>query len=96
MRAVRAVRAVCGGLELCGGMMMNLRVLHEILSTDPASIERLANDCGLDPVVALGVAKLLLANDGNLGSLSLRQRQHFDHTIAPLLVRASVQPVQGD
>lgn len=69
---------------------MNLRILHDILSTDSASIERLADECGLDPVVALGVAKLLLANDGNLTSLSPRQRKHFDQSIAPLLVRASV------
>ena len=69
---------------------MNLKALHEILSTATASIQQRANESGLDPVVALGVATLLLANDGNLASLSTRQRQHFDYSIAPLLMRSSV------
>ena len=64
---------------------MNLRALFEILDNDPAAIRTLAAEHGLDPVVAIGVAKLLIANDGNLGSLSPRQRQHFDLSIKPLV-----------
>lgn len=64
---------------------MNLRILHEVVTTSPRAITDLAERYGLDPVVAMGTAKLLLANDGNLASLSPRQRQHFDLSILPLL-----------
>lgn len=64
---------------------MNLRKLFAVLEGEPGAIRALAEQQGLDPVVALGVAKLLIANDGNLASLSPRQRQHFDLAIAPLL-----------
>ncbi len=63
---------------------MNLRALFE-LTEKPGEIRRQAEASGLDPVVAAGVAKLLLANDGNLASLSPRQREHYDQVIAPLI-----------
>ena len=64
---------------------MNLRNLHHLYTTSPASFAELAKSQGLDPVVSLGVVKLLLANDGNLGSLSQKQREHFEKTILPLI-----------
>lgn len=64
---------------------MNLRSLFLVHDSRSDAIRALATQNGLDPVVALGVAKLLLANDGNLASLSPRQRQHFDAVIKPLL-----------
>lgn len=64
---------------------MNLRQLHLLHDDNPAAIRTLANECGLDPVVAIGVAKLLLANDGNLASLSPKQRQCFDQVLRPLI-----------
>jgi len=36
-------------------------------------------------VVAIGVVKLLIANDGNLASLSPKQKQHFELAIKPLI-----------
>ncbi len=64
---------------------MNLRALFQVCDERPDAIRQLASEQGLDPVVALGVAKLLIANDGNLASLSPRQRQHYDAAIKPLL-----------
>ena len=64
---------------------MNLKNLHLLFTTSPSSITALAEQQGLDPVVALGVVKLLIANDGNLASLSRRQRDHFDRIIKPLI-----------
>lgn len=64
---------------------MNLKALYTVSTQAPASITTLAEQLGLDPVVSMGVVKLLLANDGNLASLSPRQKQHFELTIKPLL-----------
>lgn len=64
---------------------MNLKALYTLSIESPASITGLAEQQGLDPVVSLGVVKLLLANDGNLASLSPRQKQHFELSIKPLL-----------
>jgi hypothetical protein len=64
---------------------MNLKALYTLSIESPASITGLAEQQGLDPVVSLGVLKLLLANDGNLASLSPRQKQHFELSIKPLL-----------
>lgn len=65
--------------------MMNVGALYRLSEEEPEAIERLCAEQGLDPVVSMGVVKLMLANDGNLASLSSRQREHFDRTIAPLI-----------
>lgn len=67
---------------------MNLRQLNLLHDDDPAAIRALACECGLDPVMALGVAKLLLANDGNLASLSPKQRQCYEQVLRPLIEAA--------
>lgn len=64
---------------------MNLQALYHLKHENPDAIRKLAEENGMDPVVSLGVAILLLANDGNLAGLSLTQRQHFDATIKPLI-----------
>jgi hypothetical protein len=64
---------------------MNLHALFELRSNNPEAISELARANGLDPVVAEGVAILLLANDGNLASLSPKQKEHFAVAIKPLL-----------
>lgn len=68
---------------------MNLKQLHHLCHDNPAAIRTLAAEQALDPVVALGVAKLLLANDGNLASLSPKQRQCFEQVLRPLIEAAS-------
>lgn len=64
---------------------MNLQALYHLKHENPEAIKTLAEEHGMDPVVSMGVAILLLANDGNLASLSPKQRQHFDATIKPLI-----------
>lgn len=68
---------------------MNLQRLHQLYTGNQATIRTLATQHGLDPVVALGVVKLLLANDGNLASLSPLQRQCFEQVLRPLIEAGS-------
>lgn len=65
--------------------MVNLQKLFILSEEDPQSIDALCAELGLDPVVAHGVVLLMIANDGNLASLSRTQREHYDRAIAPLL-----------
>jgi hypothetical protein len=64
---------------------MNLHALYTLHNDSPEAIAKLAEANGLDPVVAEGVVILLLANDGNLASLSPRQKEHYEVAIKPLL-----------
>lgn len=64
---------------------MNLHALFELRNNNPDAITAQAEACGLDPVVAMGVAILLLANDGNLASLSPKQSEHYEAVIKPLI-----------
>lgn len=64
---------------------MNLKALYHLSRDNPDAISNLAVQQGLDPVVSLGVVKLMLANDGNLASLSPKQKQHYELTIKPLI-----------
>lgn len=64
---------------------MNLKALYHLSHDNPAAIRQLAEQHGLDPVVSFGVVKLMIANDGNLASLSPRQKQHYELTIKPLI-----------
>jgi hypothetical protein len=64
---------------------MNLHALYELRNNNPDAITDLAESLGHDPVVAMGVAILLLANDGNLASLSPKQQEHYEAVIKPLL-----------
>ena len=66
-------------------MNINLRALFLLKEENPNAIDQLCAEQGLDPIVAHGVVKLLIANDGNLASLSAHQRQHFERAILPLL-----------
>jgi hypothetical protein len=66
-------------------MVVNLQQLYQLSRSPPRLIFQRAADLGLDGVVAQGVMKLLLANDGNLASLSARQRDHYQRVIEPLM-----------
>ena len=65
--------------------MVNLRALNILLNDTPGAIESYATEIGMDPVVAKGLSILLIANDGNLASLSPQQREHYDKVVLPLL-----------
>lgn len=64
---------------------MNLQKLFLLREEQPQAIDALCAEHGLDPVVAHGVVRLMIANDGNLASLSARQREHYELTIKPLI-----------
>lgn len=65
--------------------MVNLRALNILLHDSPGTIENYATEIDMDPTVAKGLAILLIANDGNLTSLSRHQREHYDKVVKPLL-----------
>jgi len=65
--------------------VINLQKLFQLSEENPQAIDRLCAEHQLDPVVAHGVVLLMIANDGNLASLSALQRQHYEQAIKPLL-----------
>lgn len=65
--------------------MVNLQKLFQLNEEKPQAIDALCAEQGLDPVVAHGVVLLMIANDGNLASLSPNQREHYERAIKPLL-----------
>lgn len=65
--------------------MINLQRLFQLSEENPQAIDALCAKHGLDPVVSHGVVLLMIANDGNIASLSPRQREHFELTITPLI-----------
>ena len=65
--------------------VINLQKLFQLSEENPQAIDALCAEQGLDPVVAHGVVLLMIANDGNIASLSPRQREHFDLAIRPLI-----------
>lgn len=64
---------------------VNLRALHLLKEENPEAVVARCEACDLDPVVADGVMILLIANDGNLASLSPKQKRHYEEAIEPLL-----------
>lgn len=64
---------------------MNLQKLFLLKEENPQAIDALCEEHGLDPVVSHGVVLLMIANDGNIATLSPAQRKHFDLTIKPLI-----------
>lgn len=65
--------------------MINLQKLFQLSEERPEAIDELCAEHGLDPVVAHGVVLLMIANDGNIATLSKTQREHFDKAISPLI-----------
>jgi hypothetical protein len=65
--------------------VINLQKLFHLSEENPQAIDALCAEHGLDPVVAHGVVLLMIANDGNIATLSPTQRNHYDLAIAPLL-----------
>ena len=64
---------------------MNLQKLFMLSEENPEKVDALCLEHGLDPVVSHGVVLLMIANDGNLASLSPTQREHYEKTIKPLI-----------
>ena len=65
--------------------MVNLQKLFLLSEENAQGVDALCVENGLDPVVAHGVVMLMIANDGNLASLSPAQRKHYDLAVKPLI-----------
>ncbi len=71
--------------EQYGSSVMNLQRLFLLSEENPQAIDALCAEQGLDPVVARGVVLLMIANDGNIATLSVTQREHYEKAIRPLI-----------
>ena len=65
--------------------MINLQRLFQLSEENPQAIDALCAEHGLDPVVSHGVVLLMIANDGNIATISPRQREHYELSIKPLI-----------
>ena len=65
--------------------MINLQRLFQLSEENPQAIDARCAAEGLDPVVAHGVVLLMIANDGNIATLSPTQREHYERAIKPLI-----------
>ena len=63
---------------------MNLEVLGFLIDNE-SYIEDMAESAKVDSSASLGIAKSLLANDGDVSLLSAKQIYHYDEVIKPLL-----------
>jgi hypothetical protein len=73
---------------------MNLQVL-EYLIENPDKLEDQAKDVGVDGGASIGIAKLLLAEGGNLDVLKGKQQYHYEHVLRPLLENVPCDGVVG-
>lgn len=73
---------------------MRLDVLKHIVENDSDLIEAAVRRH--DPAAALGVAKLLLGNGGDLNKLSAKQKFYWTSYIRPLLEDVPCEGVFGD
>ncbi len=74
---------------------MNIEVLSHIVNNSVELIERLADENGLDCSASVGVAKLLIGNNGNISELSPRQKHHYEKCIQPLIEDVPCEGVIG-
>jgi hypothetical protein len=74
---------------------MNLEVLEYIVDHAVERIEELADECSVDSSASIGVAKMLLFNNGDLSKLSEKQAYHYENCIKPLIERVQCEGVFG-
>ncbi|AJO77494.1 hypothetical protein [Pseudomonas sp. MRSN 12121] len=63
---------------------MNLAALRHIVENNPELIEENVPERG-NSAATIGVAKLLVGNNGNVAALSENQRYHYETYIRPLV-----------
>ncbi|TOF61768.1 hypothetical protein [Vibrio parahaemolyticus] len=73
---------------------MDLEVLGFLLDNEQI-IEESADDAGLDASASIGIARKLLASDGDLDELSKNQMYHYQQVLQPLLENVSCDGVLG-
>lgn len=74
---------------------MNLEVLNHIVTNAPEFIEGLAEENMLDGQASIGIAKILLGNNGDLAELSGKQNFHYEKCIMPLIENVQCEGVFG-
>lgn len=75
---------------------MNVSVLTYIIENLPEEIERNAQRASYDYSIALGVAKFIIHNDGNISILSDKQKFYYEKFIKPLLEDVQCEGVFGE
>lgn len=73
---------------------MNIAALRHIVENNPELIEENVAARG-NPTAAIGVAKLLVGNQGNVDALSENQRYHYESHIRPLIENVPCDGVFG-
>jgi hypothetical protein len=75
---------------------MHLQALKWITDNKVELIEENVVGTKYDPSTTVGIAKLLLANKGDLDSLSAPQRYHYEEFIKPLIESVPCEGVFGE
>lgn len=75
---------------------MRRDVLEYLVHEEPERIEEQLQDTKHEPAAALGVAKVLLANESNVELLSVKQRFYWDEYLRPLLEEVPCEGVMND
>ena len=73
---------------------MNLAALDHIVKNNPELIEENV-PAKTDSATTVGIAKLVVANGGNVDALTDKQRFHFDSYILPLIENVACDGVFG-
>lgn len=75
---------------------MNISVLEYIVNNKVELIEENAVESKNDPRAAVGVAKHILGNNGDLSTLSSAQSYYYQKFILPLIEKVPCEGVLGD
>ncbi|MHC8308208.1 hypothetical protein ACYZUC_01120 [Pseudomonas sp. GT1P32] len=73
---------------------MNIVALRHVVENNPELIEENVPARG-NPAAAIGVAKFLVGNNGNVEALSENQRYHYENHIRPLVENVPCSGVFG-
>jgi hypothetical protein len=74
--------------------LMNIVALRHVVENNPELIEENVPARG-NPAAAIGVAKFLVGNNGNVEALSENQRYHYENYIRPLVENVPCSGVFG-
>jgi hypothetical protein len=77
------------------GITMNKNLLEYIVKNASEKIEKLAIENELEPSISIGIAKNLIGNEGDVLSLSDKQKFHYEKCINPLIEKVPCEGVIG-
>jgi len=75
---------------------MHLQALKWIVDNKVELIEENVAGTKYDPLITVGIAKRLVANSGDLSSLSPSQKYHYEEFIKPLIELVPCEGVLGE